>query len=61
MIEGKDLRQFRGEILEEMYRREREGPINGWDGLFLDLAENWEVYPDDIMEKYEKIKREKCN
>jgi hypothetical protein len=52
--EEKRLRCFRSEIIEEMRRREREGPINGLDGMFLCLAEEREIYPDDIIEKYGK-------
>ena len=46
------LLPFREEILEEMRKREREGPINGLDGFFLCLAEERAIYPDDILEKY---------
>jgi len=48
------LRPFRKEILKEMRRREREGPVNGLDGMFLGLAEDCGIYPDDIVEKYIK-------
>lgn len=54
MITGKDLRPFRDEIIKEMIRREQDGEINGLDGMLLDLACRYEIYPDDIMEKYQK-------
>jgi len=50
----KKLIPFREEILEEMRRREREGPLNGLDGMFLCLAEERAIYPDDIIKKYIK-------
>lgn len=47
------LLDFREEILEEMRRRELEGPKNGLDGLFLTLAEDYAIYPDDIIKNYD--------
>jgi len=58
MIDGKDLRPFREEILREMRMREQMGQPNGLDGMILDLAERYEIYPDDIIEKYKTKKYE---
>lgn len=44
-------KELREKIMEEMRERERNGKLNGLDGMFLYLA-GMKIYPDDIIKKY---------
>lgn len=48
------------QILKEMLKRERNGKPNGLDGLFLCLAQERRIYPDDIIKKYNLEQYDDC-